>query len=156
MKGTVLNAYQEAYVALGGPMLGSAAAAAVLVGAGATNSEFLYALSNFGFMVNLFNLIPVGYLDGGRIAGSLSKWFLVGGLGLGGAALVTGMVNNPIMYLVLIGGGYNVYERFAGTGMGESFYKMSRMQTVKVSVAYFGLIATLMMAMGYSGQFMTR
>ena len=78
MKGTVLNAYQEAYVALGGPILGSAAAAAVLLGADPTGSEFLYALSNFGFMVNLFNLIPVGYLDGGRIAGSLSKWFLVG------------------------------------------------------------------------------
>jgi hypothetical protein len=34
--------------------------------------------------------------------------------------------------------------------------KMTQGQTIKVSVAYFGLIAALMMAMGYTGQFMTR
>lgn len=36
-------------------------------------------------MVNLFNLLPIGSLDGGRISGAISPYVGVAGLGLGGA-----------------------------------------------------------------------
>ena len=48
-----------------------------------TDSQLLLALSDFGFMINLFNLMPLGSMDGGRIAGALSPWMNVAGLGIG-------------------------------------------------------------------------
>jgi Zn-dependent protease len=71
MKGQPRNAYIEALVALGGPVLGSAGAAGVAAAGFATNSQLLIALGDFGFMINLFNLMPLGSMDGGRISGAV-------------------------------------------------------------------------------------
>ncbi len=32
------------------------------------DSDLLYALAYAGFLLNLFNLIPIGFLDGGAVA----------------------------------------------------------------------------------------
>lgn len=37
-------------------------AGAVAVAAQVTNSQLLYALADFGFMINLFNLLPIGMM----------------------------------------------------------------------------------------------
>ena len=59
-------------------------------------------------MINLFNLIPVGMLDGGRIGNALSPYTGVAGVGLAGSMIYSGAVANPIFYLItLAGGGYN-------------------------------------------------
>ena len=36
------------------------------------------------YMINLFNLLPIGSMDGGRVAETLSPWLPAGGLVLGG------------------------------------------------------------------------
>jgi len=45
--------------------------------------QLLFALVDFGFMVNLFNLLLIGSMDGGQIASALSKYTNVAGLGGG-------------------------------------------------------------------------
>jgi len=55
-------------IAFGGPVVGTAAAAALAVTGAAFDSNLMIALADFGFMINLFNLLPIGNLDGGRIA----------------------------------------------------------------------------------------
>lgn len=78
LKDTPADAETEAYVAYAGPFIGTLAAFAVYFLARAQNSDLLMALAYAGFMINLFNLIPVSPLDGGRITQILSPriWFL--------------------------------------------------------------------------------
>jgi Zn-dependent protease len=80
------NPWQTARVALAGPMLGGLAALAFYLIGVADHSSLLKALGYFGFLLNLFNLIPIGILDGGAIWRS-AGWLRRGG---GGAkALIT-------------------------------------------------------------------
>jgi Zn-dependent protease len=63
-----LTPWRNARIALAGPLFGGAAAAVVWALAGARNSEMLQVLANMGFLINAFNLLPVGFLDGGQTA----------------------------------------------------------------------------------------
>src|SRR5882757_11267572 len=49
----------EAYVGLGGPLLGMVAAIAVYLYADASDSRIWLAVAYSGFVINLFNLIPM-------------------------------------------------------------------------------------------------
>ncbi len=60
------DAYEEALVAFGGPVLGSVGALGFAGAAHVMDSPLLFALAYFGFMINLFNLIPLGMMDGGE------------------------------------------------------------------------------------------
>jgi Zn-dependent protease len=72
------DAETEAYVGLGGPLLGTVGALACWYLARNYNIDWLLAVAYSGFFLNLFNLIPVPPLDGGRITGVLSPriWLL--------------------------------------------------------------------------------
>src|ERR671915_599623 len=91
MKELPKDAAAEARVGLAGPVLGSLAA---LVPLG------LYALAFVGFFLNLFNLLPVLPLDGGRAMAALSPWMWMVGFGLLIGA--TFVFPNPIMLLILL------------------------------------------------------
>ena len=78
LKDQPLNVETEAYVGFAGPIVGSVAALACFVLAREYNSQLLLALAYSGFMLNLFNLIPISPLDGGRITAIISPkvWLL--------------------------------------------------------------------------------
>jgi Zn-dependent protease len=61
----------NARVSLAGPVAGGIAALACLIVGVQTGSDLLRALAYMGFLLNLFNLIPVGILDGGHV---LRSW----------------------------------------------------------------------------------
>jgi Zn-dependent protease len=63
-----LTPWRNARIALAGPLFGGAASAVVWALAGTQNSELLQVLANMGFLINAFNLLPVGFLDGGQTA----------------------------------------------------------------------------------------
>lgn len=58
---------RNARVTLAGPIVGGIAAGGVLWAAVAMDSRFLFALAYTGFLLNLFNMIPIGFLDGGQL-----------------------------------------------------------------------------------------
>lgn len=68
----------EAYVAFAGPVVGSGAALACYALGRAESSHLLLALAYAGFMLNLFNLLPLSPLDGGRITAIISPrmWWM--------------------------------------------------------------------------------
>jgi Zn-dependent protease len=70
---------------------------------GTTHWPFLLAWAYLGFFINLFNLIPVGMLDGGWILAVVSKWFQVVGLGILLAAVVLFGLNPIVLVFVLLG-----------------------------------------------------
>ena len=150
------DAYEEALVAFGGPILGSAGALGCAGAAHIMDSHLLFALADFGFMINLFNLIPLGSMDGGRICGSVSPYAGVIGLGMGGMMAYEGMISNPIFYLILLGGGYETFMRFYDP-LGHAppgYYRITPGQRVAVTGGYFGLVGALFAAMAWNRQFL--
>lgn len=72
------NPWQTARVAIAGPILGGVAALACYAVGQAQGSNLFIALAYFGFVINLFNLLPVSILDGGAVWRS-TQWLWVGG-----------------------------------------------------------------------------
>jgi len=143
MKGRPVSSYHDALVALGGPLLGSAATLPVFSYGIATGSQFALALSHWGFMVNLFNLLPIGMLDGGRVAGALSKWSLPVGIALSGAGIYA-FPQNPIMYITAISACVTSYSRFFGSQSHKSeYWDMSRDKQLFVGSSYVALVGLL-------------
>jgi len=84
MKRQPMDARTEAYIAFGGPLLGTLGAVGVFAAAYSLDSPLLYSLAYVGFFLNLINLLPIHPLDGGRISVAVTRWLwlvgLVGGL----------------------------------------------------------------------------
>merc|ERR1712176_162018 len=80
----------------------------------ALDSQLLLALGNFGMMINLFNLLPIGSMDGGRVAEILSKWFLLAGWGTGAALLYHGVLSSPLFYLIMLSATWTTGKRMLG------------------------------------------
>ncbi|WP_010272372.1 site-2 protease family protein [Paenibacillus senegalensis] len=77
------DAATEAYIAMGGPLLGTIGAA-ISFWLGYTLELSLFkALAYIGFILNLINLLPIHPLDGGRIAVAVSRWLWLVGLTVG-------------------------------------------------------------------------
>jgi Zn-dependent protease len=90
----------EAYVGFAGPFVGTIASVLVYIAARTYDSNLLLALSYAGFFINLFNLIPISPLDGGRITAVLTPriWFV-------GVPLLVGAflyLKSPILVLIAI------------------------------------------------------
>jgi Zn-dependent protease len=147
MKRMPANAWREAEVALAGPLLGSLGAAAVWAIGAATHSRFLVALAFIGFFLNLFNLIPVVPLDGGRAVAALHPaiWLL----GLGGLLALEILRPSPILPFILIIGGLELWRRWRSRHSPSfaTYYRLAAWQRGTVAVAYLGLAALLVLAM---------
>jgi Zn-dependent protease len=154
MRNQPRDAYEDALIAFGGPVLGGAGAGAVALAATATQSQLLFALADFGFMINLFNLLPIGAMDGGRIASALSPYAGVAGLGLGGVLAYSGAIHNPIFYLILLAGGWETFQRFYNPGATPpNYYRITPLQRAALTTSYFGLVAALMAGMAWNHRY---
>lgn len=90
----------EAYVGFAGPFIGSLAALGCYYLARFYDSNLLLAIAYAGFFLNLFNLIPVSPLDGGRITAIISPriWLF-------GVPLLIGSffyIHSPLLIFILI------------------------------------------------------
>jgi Zn-dependent protease len=65
--------WRSALVSLAGPFAGGLAAAAVWAAGEAQNTTWLVVLANIGFLLNAFNLLPIGFLDGGAVMRAISQ-----------------------------------------------------------------------------------
>jgi Zn-dependent protease len=79
LKNQQLSAETQAFVGMAGPLLGSTGAFVVYLVALQYQLHWLLAIAYAGFVLNLFNLIPVVPLDGGHIVGVISpKIWIIG------------------------------------------------------------------------------
>jgi Zn-dependent protease len=141
------NAWREAQVALAGPIVGSLGAAGFWLAGEALDSELLVALAFVGFLLNLFNLLPVVPLDGGRAVAALhpALWLV----GLAGLVVLTFLAPNPILIIVLLFGGLELWNRWGMRNHPEyqAYYKVEPWQRAVVAVVYVGLAVTLALGM---------
>ena len=147
MKQLPNDVWREAQVALAGPVLGSLGALAVWAAGAALDSDLLVALAFTGFFLNLFNLLPVSPLDGGRAAAALHPALWAVGLAL--LLGLTLLYPNPILILVLVIGGLEVWRRWRERDEpgAREYYAIAPWQRAVVVVTYVGLIAVLALAM---------
>jgi Zn-dependent protease len=140
------NAWVEASVGIGGPILGSAAALLChAIGLGFEAPLFI-GLAWTAYFLNLFNLTPVGMLDGGRIATALSPWLWVPGIGVLGWIAWTHP--NFIIWIVLILSLPRLISLFRKrTEEEQRFYEVTPAQRWSMAAMYFGLIAALVFGM---------
>jgi Zn-dependent protease len=68
-----LTPWKNGLISLAGPLVGSAGAAAVWAYGSAHGSTQLVVLANLGFLLNAFNLLPIGFLDGGHVLESIRE-----------------------------------------------------------------------------------
>ncbi len=98
LKDVPMSVETEAYVAFAGPFVGTLAAFAVYFYGRSNDSGLCLALAYAGFFINLFNLLPISPLDGGRITAVLTPriWLV-------GVPLMLGLlIYQPSPMLVLI------------------------------------------------------
>jgi Zn-dependent protease len=147
MKEMPKNAWREAQVALAGPIVGSLGAAATWGLGEALDSEMLVAIAFVGFFLNLFNLLPVVPLDGGRAVAALHPSIWLVGLAL--LAILAVISQSIILLLILFIGGMELWNRWSTRHAAElqSYYRVTRWQRVAVAVTYIGLAALLAVGM---------
>src|ERR1041385_8879273 len=136
------NAWIEAQVGIGGPMLGTLGAGICELIHLTTGSPLFRWLAHVGFLLNLFNLAPVGFLDGGRIVTALSPWLWIVGFSI---VLVMAILHpNPIVILVLVFSIPRLISLFrAKTDEQRRYYEVTPGQRWTMAIMYFGLIALL-------------
>src|SRR5205807_9734963 len=143
------NALAEARVGLAGPILGSIGAAACIFVWHATGNDLWRALAFTGFFLNLFNLLPVVPLDGGRAMAAMAPWMWF----LGFAAIIplALIFPNPIILLILLFAGFETYKRWklrrAGGAEQRAYYRVRPPDRVLVASVYLSLIALLVVGM---------
>lgn len=112
LKEQPMNVATEAYIAIAGPVAGTLGALVCYYMARVEESTLLLALAYSGFMINLFNLIPLPPLDGGRIVSILSpKIWLIG------VPLLLGLFfwrPSPMLILILILALPNIWSAVRG------------------------------------------
>jgi len=142
------DVWREARVALAGPIVGTLGACVFWAIGAATDRDFFTAMAYVGFFLNLFNLLPIVPLDGGRAVAALHPAFWL--VGLAGLVVLMIVAPNPILILVLIIGGMELWNRWRhrGTEEARAYYTISRGQRIAVAVVYLGLAAFLVLAMG--------
>jgi Zn-dependent protease len=154
MKELPKDAAAEARVGLAGPVLGSLGALVPLGLYALTGDELFKALAFVGFLLNLFNLLPVLPLDGGRAMAALSPWMWFVGYALLVAATIA--FPNPVLLLILLFGGLETWRRWQArkTPEAREFHRVRPATRAAVAAVYLGLAAAL--AVGMDATFVER
>ena len=146
------SALAEARVGLAGPVLGTLGCLALVPLALLTDDPFWRALMFTGFFLNLFNLLPVVPLDGGRAMAALAPWMWF--VGLGAMAAIFFVIPNPVLVLFLILGAMETYRRFKARKGGEegnpAYYRVKPAHRLAVGAVYVGLLVLLAVGMDLS------
>ena len=134
----------EAWVGFAGPLLGSLAALGCYFAAREGGSTLLLALAYAGFFINLFNLIPISPLDGGRITAVLTpRVWLVGVPVLVAVFLWR---PSPLLILVAVLAAPQVIRAWKYDPMdpaNQAYYTVSAETRLTYCVYYLGLLAFL-------------
>jgi Zn-dependent protease len=143
------DATAEARVGLAGPVLGTLGALACIPIALATGSDFWRALAFTGLFLNLFNLLPVVPLDGGRAMAALSPWMWF--VGLAAVAVFALAFPNPIILLILLLAAFETYRRWkqrrSGDPEARAYYRVKRSHRALVAAVYLALIVVCVVGM---------
>jgi Zn-dependent protease len=140
------NAKAEAIVGIGGPILGTIGSIAAYIYALQSGSEVAFLAAHFGFLLNLFNLLPVPPLDGGRVTAAVSPWiWMLGVAGLAWLFIADWRAGhlNYILILVLFYAFPRIKATLRGRERFSPYYQISRAASWSIAAVYLALGGTL-------------
>jgi len=103
------NVIQDARVGLAGPIWGFGAAVFAWLCAVVTGLPIWYAIAHTGAWINLFNLIPIWQLDGGRGFRALTR--IQRGIAAGAALTMWALTQETMLLLIALGAGYRLFSK---------------------------------------------
>lgn len=138
MKEKPANAEIEGKIAIAGPLAGTLGTLLAAVGWLMTGDELLKGLIYINLIITLFNLIPFGFLDGGRIASAISGKYWLAGLFIFGALALTS--RNPVLMVLLISGSISAWKNRKKDRDADLYYDIDTASRSILSLAYFGTL----------------
>ena len=138
------NLEQDAFIGIMGPVVGTAAAAACAAVGLATGNPFWLSLAQWGFLINLFNLIPTAPLDGGWIV----PLFSPKALAFGAVFMVALGFLNPFIWLLGILSLPRIIGGWKADPATQPYYRVDPAVRIKYGLAYVGLAAFLGISWG--------
>ena len=149
MKENPRDAWTEALMAYGGPLAGCIGSWICWFIALQTGENWILAVAQLSFLINIFNMIPVPPLDGGRICAAVSPWFWIFGLVLLGLSVVYFHAWNAIIIIVLVL--FMAFPRIKATLFGTptpemaAYYHTHIANRFTMAFLFLGLLAALML-----------
>jgi Zn-dependent protease len=156
MKQNPRDAWTEALMAYGGPLAGCIGSWICWYLAVQFHVGWMLAVASTSFLINIFNMIPVPPLDGGRICAAISPWFWIIGLVLLAGSLFIFHGPNSIIIILIVG--YAAYSRIKETFFTpqtpemQNYYNTHISNRLSMAIMFLGLLAVLMLGYGYSAQ----
>jgi Zn-dependent protease len=133
---------RQAQIGIAGPIAGTIGATAALVLYGSSHWVVLLMWAYYGFLINLFNMIPFGMLDGGWILAPVSKWIQVAGLAALAFLWVDGLIS-PLVIIIVVLGLPIVLQRFRNPAMDAYLTSGPAGPRYAMGAAWLGLVAYL-------------
>ncbi len=140
------NAKDEAFVALAGPVVGGLVSLVVIALAPVLGSNLLYSLGVWGVIINLFNLVPLEPLDGGKISLAIERrmYFIGVPLFIYFMMQVGLSAFNLIMAFLILSQSWNLIQmRNQQADLTPSFFRVPLGQKVLYAGAYVATAALL-------------
>jgi Zn-dependent protease len=103
------NVGEDARVGLAGPIWGLGSAVVAWLAAITTGLPVWYAIAHTAAWLNLFNLLPIWQLDGGRGFRALTR--KQRGMAAGVAIAMWALTHQTILLLIALGAGYRLFSR---------------------------------------------
>jgi Zn-dependent protease len=142
LKDQPVDARQEAYIGLAGPLVGTLGALACYFLGRNYDNALLLAISYSGFFLNLVNLVPVLPFDGGRVTAAISPkiWFA----GVPILIAMTIYYPSPIFVIIALLALPAMWSAWKGsTAENARYYDVPLTVRAQYAFAYLALLAFL-------------
>jgi Zn-dependent protease len=134
------NARIEAEIAIAGPLVGTAGAAVCYIVGAQGGGKIWFALASAAFFINLFNMLPVIPLDGGRIVGALSpKLWIAGLVGILALTIIWHGAGLVFIVLIIALSWRRIISAFHPSLATDPYYQVPAGERLAIGLAYFGL-----------------
>ena len=122
MKRHPRDAVTEAYIAMGGPLLGTLGGLLTFWIGWQWEIPLLIVLANAAFFLNLINLLPIHPLDGGRIATAVTRWLWL--LGLIGGLIVIYYLKSLLFFLIWLWFAWDLYQKYVRNKKNDKSFEI--------------------------------
>jgi Zn-dependent protease len=143
------DALAEAKVGLAGPITGTIGASLCLVVWQLTGNDYWQALGFTGLFLNLFNLMPVVPLDGGRAMAAMSPWMWIAGFV--GMIVLAVLFPNPVLIIIVVLAALETWRRLgqlrSGAFRNDPYYRVAPRDRVLIGTVYLLLVAVIVVGM---------
>jgi Zn-dependent protease len=134
------NARVEAEIAIAGPLVGTAGAAVCYIIGAQGGGKIWFALASAAFFINLFNMLPVIPLDGGRVVGALSpKLWIAGVVAIVALSVFWGGAGMLFIVLIIALSWRRILSAFHPSLATDPYYQVPAGERLAIGLAYFGL-----------------